>query len=755
MPLVFEEELSEGILRKEGPMNRSIGGSLRAAAFSFATWLVPAALAAQSHESYHFSAGSIEAGDNGFADRWCGPDMLPYTADDIELPAFGNPAGTWCFSWIDQTNDRVVDDDDHIFNLSFRRNDGDDDLSTFVAPFTQPQHGVLKEGEYFFDLHDARNDGPSRDAPDGTVDPHPGNDFEHNDRGGNIDGVGQPGFEGANNYFWYNNDRANQRGWGGSKYYLEQKNSGDNRLDEIEGFYHWVTFQNNADDPGTPAFDESGACDRDYMRSADAVFRGLLIPVADIPGLQNGELDPLFGWYAGDMATYVRDILGPKLSDPTLTVTMSSEDCAASESAIDPTHVLILQTEVPIAINGTMVCGDQNQAEAMAGYWGITPTTPGEPATTAVYRTSSILLFNDALTQVPNPPFETEATGTPRNIWVHDAFWRNDRNRVGRYTLGSTWTFETDSSLDIGCSNSDMFFRLAPATAGFFQAPLDAALDTAAGAVYAVADVGNVDVPPPIAAGAGGGLPEAVYQIILMSGNEVLAYAEFGASGSSVNVGGTLDANGLATGPTRTQAGAQAEVPLVDPLASEFSRYVLRAGPFGIQLSEAAGAAFDSNDFVDLDGFDVLASLSPGVGEDVTAVRFATSGGDDTRTVAADTFAVLQNLDPDVQVGGIQKPNDMNQDGLFNLSDPVATLNHLFVGGQSAPPPCGDNTVNHPGNKALLDSNMDGSINLSDPIFDLNFLFSGGPRPVACSDNSCPCIVIPDCPANAAGDCAP
>lgn len=386
--------------------------------------------------------------------------MLPCTADDVVLPEFGNPAGTWAFSWIDQNGDKVIAEEDHLFNLTFRRNDGDDDLSTFVAPFTLPQHGVLKEGEYF-------------------------------------------------------------------------------------------------------------------------------------------------------------------------------------------------------------------------------------------------------------------------------------------------------SSLDIGCSNADMFFRLAPATTGFFQAPLDAELDTAAGAVYAVADVGNVDVPPPVA--GGGGLPEAVYQIILMDGDAVLAYAELGASESSVNIGGTLDANGLAMGPAKTQAGAPAEVPLVDPLDSQFSRYVLRAGPFGIRLLEALGGDYGPNDFVDLDGFDVLATMNEGVNGSVTAVRFATSGGDATRTVAADTFAVLQNLDPDVPVGGIQKPSDMNQDGLFNLSDPIATLNHLFVGGDAPPPPCGDRNVTHDANKELLDSNGDGSVNLSDPIYDLNFLFVGGanPKPVNCSDNTCPCIRIVDCPDNPTGGCAP
>jgi hypothetical protein len=105
--------------------------------------------------------------------------------------------------------------------------------------------------------------------------------------------------------------------------------------------------------------------------------------------------------------------------------------------------------------------------------------------------------------------------------------------------------------------------------------------------------------------------------------------------------------------------------------------------------------------------------------------------------------------------GGVQKPGDFNQDGLFNLSDPIATLNHLFVGGASALPPCGDNMVTHAANIALLDSNGDVAINLSDPIYDLNFLFSGGPRPGACVDNTCPCIVIAGCPSIAEGDCAP
>jgi hypothetical protein len=110
----------------------------------------------------------------------------------------------------------------------------------------------------------------------------------------------------------------------------------------------------------------------------------------------------------------------------------------------------------------------------------------------------------------------------------------------------------------------------------------------------------------------------------------------------------------------------------------------------------------------------------------------------------------------EVGQGGLQKPGDENQDGAFNLSDPISILNHLFAGTNPALP-CGDGTVNDAGNKALLDSNGDGSINLSDPIFQLNFLFVGGtsPTPVNCSDVSCPCIQIAGCANDPSGACTP
>jgi len=91
-------------------------------------------------------------------------------------------------------------------------------------------------------------------------------------------------------------------------------------------------------------------------------------------------------------------------------------------------------------------------------------------------------------------------------------------------------------------------------------------------------------------------------------------------------------------------------------------------------------------------------------------------------------------------LGNPQRPCDFNQDGNFDLSDAVSVLNHLFLGG--AAPPCGDNTIAHRSNIALLDANGSGAVDLSDAVFKLNFLFLGGPPPVGGTN----CIVIEDCP---------
>ena len=100
---------------------------------------------------------------------------------------------------------------------------------------------------------------------------------------------------------------------------------------------------------------------------------------------------------------------------------------------------------------------------------------------------------------------------------------------------------------------------------------------------------------------------------------------------------------------------------------------------------------------------------------------------------------------------GIQKPNDFNGDGSFDISDPVALLEHIFGGG--AGPLCADGSLTHPMTLALLDANASGEIDISDAVYVLGFLFQGGPTPLNCGgDVTCPCILTPgcDCPASPA-----
>jgi len=63
---------------------------------------------------------------------------------------------------------------------------------------------------------------------------------------------------------------------------------------------------------------------------------------------------------------------------------------------------------------------------------------------------------------------------------------------------------------------------------------------------------------------------------------------------------------------------------------------------------------------------------------------------------------------------GVFLRGDSNSDGTVDISDPVATLNFLFLGGEE--PSCFD----------ALDADDDGGIVITDAIFVLDFLFQGG-----------------------------
>ena len=148
------------------------------------------------------------------------------------------------------------------------------------------------------------------------------------------------------------------------------------------------------------------------------------------------------------------------------------------------------------------------------------------------------------------------------------------------------------------------------------------------------------------------------------------------------------------------------------------------------------------------------------VGTDLVDLIVPDDGGDYRNASTPDTFALndrqltlaefgcpnsevtvtLQGNGSDLPgFGGAQTTFDFNQDMNMDLSDAVALLNHLFLGGDG--PPCDDNNVADAGNIQLLDVNADGGADLSDSVYVLGFLFLGGPAPV-----QGPCQTIAGCP---------
>jgi hypothetical protein len=86
-----------------------------------------------------------------------------------------------------------------------------------------------------------------------------------------------------------------------------------------------------------------------------------------------------------------------------------------------------------------------------------------------------------------------------------------------------------------------------------------------------------------------------------------------------------------------------------------------------------------------------------------------------------------------------QRPGDINQDGLLDISDAVSLLSALFLGTVTFP--CGEHKVSNPGNVALLDWQPDGSIDITDVAAVLFFLFQGNPvHPLGTE-----CTVISEC----------
>lgn len=128
------------------------------------------------------------------------------------------------------------------------------------------------------------------------------------------------------------------------------------------------------------------------------------------------------------------------------------------------------------------------------------------------------------------------------------------------------------------------------------------------------------------------------------------------------------------------------------------------------------------------------ATLEQEMNLDLTVAGFTIEAGSGLVAPAAafpmfEDFAVF---DPSVAVGFtfVMEPapvlvsnftrGDANDDGNFDIADPVLTLTTLFVSG-SPTPPCLD----------ALDSNDDGSNDIGDAVYSLAALFSSGPNPPA------------------------
>jgi len=139
------------------------------------------------------------------------------------------------------------------------------------------------------------------------------------------------------------------------------------------------------------------------------------------------------------------------------------------------------------------------------------------------------------------------------------------------------------------------------------------------------------------------------------------------------------------------------------------------------------------------------ASITP---SGASATLTGNSGGEaEIQVVADDDCGASGSAKHRIKIftGRNQKPNDENQDGRFDISDPVSVLNHLFLGTNPAMP-CGDGTIGQPANIALLDCGGDGKIDLSDAVCMLAFLFLAGPLPATCRrDPECGCVLIVDC----------
>ena len=93
-----------------------------------------------------------------------------------------------------------------------------------------------------------------------------------------------------------------------------------------------------------------------------------------------------------------------------------------------------------------------------------------------------------------------------------------------------------------------------------------------------------------------------------------------------------------------------------------------------------------------------------------------------------------------------QLPGDANQDGTFDLSDPITILQYLFTGDVPRLPCADGHHLNQANDELLNTPGQPGVIGLTTAVHMLNFLFNSGPPPV----QGTACIPVMDCPDNQA-----
>jgi hypothetical protein len=659
-------------------------------------------------------------GSTDYADMGPGNDMLALTDDDVELAEGGNLGGTMSQAVFDNNGNGTIDEGDRVF---IQARDPDGTVATDAILFSvssHPEYGCIYESEDWLALWEANFQGPSavnaESVPQSRFEAllSEQSDFEINDNDGWTD---------QSNAYVYNNLGSNQRGLGLSKYAVEYRHpdnpsgvgagggaglNGNWVLDETEGWTKTDCFVGVLDDPRTE-FSERGACRRWDRTRTDLVKKGYMIPVDDLEDLQDGQLPTLFGWESVDLATYFRDTIGPLLDSPNMRLPV---DGAPAEVVLPASHVMLLQTQHALNVNNDDgECGDLATIQGYGDYWGIPQDGSGE------FRSSLLLAANHILTDLTFGegavhPWDHEAEDSQRkNLWELDHYYRGELNpedgnyNVGDYAAdgGATLLVQASSLLQIVDATNDG--EMALRGPGSVTTNLSRGIGEGEYPLEVVLDLAENLSPPED--GVAAGAAALNFQIILRSGNAVVAYADISEDATQVSVGGTYDpATGRATGGEGA-AGGGSELGAVDSIAAGggFTRYILRLTAGATSLREVTTGVFETNSFLDLDTLGTQLAAAGGASGAPTQLTIATNG-----EAVVDTLAVFASPGT-----GPFSRGDCNSDFSVDLSDGVAALGYAFLG--DAVPGC----------LAACDFNGDGLLNITNAVYFFSALFSGGP----------------------------